>query len=79
MVASDLLDRAKSEWSRFAQAVSRLQVYLCCANVNAFISYSHVDRVYGAQAKSVLAEFDIESFLAHEDARSIGHQPVWIE
>jgi len=67
MVASDLLDRAKSEWSRFAQAVSRLQVYLCCANVNAFISYSHVDRAYGAQAKSVLAEFDIESFLAHED------------
>ncbi|MDX6557651.1 MAG: hypothetical protein QOF72_700 [Blastocatellia bacterium] len=66
-VASDLLDRAKSEWSRFAQAVGRLQVYVCCANVTAFISYSHLDRGYGAQAKSVLAEFDIESFLAHED------------
>ncbi|MEY2564936.1 MAG: hypothetical protein QOH88_3129 [Verrucomicrobiota bacterium] len=32
-----------------------------------FISYSHADREYGAQAKTVLAEFDIEAFLAHED------------
>jgi hypothetical protein len=35
--------------------------------VSAFISYSHVDRAYGAQAKSVLAEVGIEGFLAHED------------
>jgi hypothetical protein len=33
----------------------------------AFISYSHIDRKYGAQAKSVLAEVGIEAFLAHED------------
>ena len=35
--------------------------------MSAFISYSHADREYGAQAKGVLAEFDIEAFLAHED------------
>jgi hypothetical protein len=35
--------------------------------VTAFISYSYADREYGAQAKRVLAEFDIEGFLAHED------------
>jgi TIR domain len=33
----------------------------------AFISYSHKDRKYGAQAKSVLAEVDIDAFLAHDD------------
>src|ERR1700730_11751287 len=37
------------------------------ANVSAFVSYSHVDRAYGAQAKKVLAEFNIEAFLAHDD------------
>lgn len=35
----------------------------------AFISYSHEDRKYGAQAKSVLSEVGIESFLAHDDLR----------
>jgi hypothetical protein len=35
--------------------------------MTAFISYSHLDREYGDQAKRVLGEFDIESFLAHED------------
>src|SRR6267378_4977969 len=34
---------------------------------SAFISYSHEDRKYGAQAKSVLADAGIEAFLAHED------------
>jgi hypothetical protein len=34
---------------------------------SAFISYSHADRKYGAQAKSVLAEVGIDAFLAHED------------
>ena len=38
-------------------------------DVRAFISYSHVDRKYGAQAKSVLAEVGIEAFLAHEDLK----------
>lgn len=33
----------------------------------AFISYSHQDREYGAQAKNVLAEIGIDGFLAHED------------
>jgi hypothetical protein len=33
----------------------------------AFISYSKLDREYGAQPKSVLAEFDIEGFVAHDD------------
>jgi hypothetical protein len=33
----------------------------------AFISYSHADRKYGAQAKSVLARVGIEAFLAHDD------------
>ncbi len=33
----------------------------------AFISYSHKDRKYGAEAKSVLADVGIESFLAHDD------------
>src|SRR5260370_481133 len=33
----------------------------------AFISYSHTDRKYGAQAKSVLAEIGIDTFLAHDD------------
>ena len=36
-------------------------------NVIAFISYSHVDREYGAQAKAVLAEVGIDAFLAHDD------------
>ena len=35
--------------------------------VCAFISYSHQDRAYGAQAKGVLAEVGIEAFLAHDD------------
>jgi hypothetical protein len=34
---------------------------------SAFISYSHKDRKYGAQAKSVLADVGIEAFLAHDD------------
>ncbi len=34
---------------------------------SAFISYSHADRQYGAQAKAVLTEVGIGSFLAHED------------
>ena len=33
----------------------------------AFISYSHKDREYGAQAKGVLADVGIEAFLAHDD------------
>lgn len=33
----------------------------------AFISYSHEDRKYGAQAKRVLAEVGIQGFLAHDD------------
>ncbi|HET8546351.1 MAG TPA: toll/interleukin-1 receptor domain-containing protein, partial [Bryobacteraceae bacterium] len=35
--------------------------------LRAFISYSHVDRKYGAQAKALLEEVGIEAFLAHED------------
>src|SRR5437867_544945 len=35
--------------------------------VKAFISYSHQDRVFGAQAKGVLGEVGIDAFLAHED------------
>jgi len=34
---------------------------------SAFISYSHEDHKYGAQAKSVLADVGIEAFLAHDD------------
>lgn len=37
------------------------------SKASAFISYSHVDRKYGAQAKSVLADVGIEAFLAHDD------------
>lgn len=33
----------------------------------AFISYSHLDRLYGGQVKSVLEEADIDGFLAHDD------------
>jgi len=33
----------------------------------AVISYAHVDRHFGAQAKAALAEVGIEAFLAHED------------
>jgi hypothetical protein len=33
----------------------------------AFISYSHMDRKRGAEAKAVLAEVGIEAFLAHDD------------
>ena len=33
----------------------------------AFISYSHEDRKYGAQAKAVFVEVGIDAFLAHED------------
>ena len=35
--------------------------------VKAFISYSHKDREFGQQAKTVLEEFGIDAFLAHED------------
>ena len=35
--------------------------------VRAFISYSHEDRRYGAQAKNVLAEVGTQAFLAHDD------------
>jgi len=36
-------------------------------NITAFISYSHEDRKYGAEAKAVLAEIGIRAFLAHDD------------
>jgi hypothetical protein len=58
---------SKSQRDELLQELKAMRAGACCANVNAFISHSHVDRAYGAQAKSVLAEFDIESFLAHED------------
>lgn len=35
--------------------------------VTGFISYSHSDRKYGAQAKEVLGDVGIGDFLAHED------------
>ena len=35
--------------------------------VTAFVSYSHVDREFGRQAKTVLGEVGIDAFLAHED------------
>lgn len=35
--------------------------------MRAFISYSHSDRSYGAQAKAVLAGAGIDAFLAHDD------------
>lgn len=35
--------------------------------MRAFISYSHTDRQYGAQAKAVLADVGIDAFLAHDD------------
>ena len=35
--------------------------------VTAFVSYSHVDRKFGHQAKDVLGEVGIDAFLAHED------------
>ncbi len=35
--------------------------------VTAFVSYSHVDRDFGRQAKAVLGEVGIDAFLAHED------------
>jgi hypothetical protein len=34
---------------------------------SAFISYSHKDHKYGAQAKSALAEVGLQAFLAHDD------------
>lgn len=34
---------------------------------SAFISYSHLDREYGAQAKRALGELGIDAFLAHDD------------
>lgn len=37
--------------------------------MTAFISYSHADRKWGAQAKATLAEVGIEAFLAHEDLK----------
>ncbi len=33
----------------------------------AFISYSHKDRMHGAEAKGVLAQIGIDAFLAHDD------------
>lgn len=35
----------------------------------AFISYSHKDRLFGAQAQAVLSSVGIDAFLAHEDLR----------
>jgi len=35
--------------------------------VTAFISYAHVDREHGRQARNVLREVGIDAFLAHED------------
>lgn len=35
--------------------------------MKAFISYSHHDRKRGADVKKVLADFEIEAFLAHDD------------
>jgi TIR domain len=37
------------------------------SKVTGFISYSHNDRKYGADAKAVLSDIGIESFLAHDD------------
>ena len=36
-------------------------------NARAFISYSHLDRVIGAQVKGVLEGVGIDTFLAHDD------------
>ena len=38
--------------------------------VTAFVSYSHVDREFGRQAKAVLGEVGIDAFLAHEDLKT---------
>jgi TIR domain len=35
--------------------------------VHAFISYAHVDRAYAGQTQSLLREFGVSAFLAHED------------
>ena len=35
--------------------------------VTAFVSYSHIDKEFGAQVKFVLGEVGIDAFLAHED------------
>ena len=40
---------------------------LVLPKITAFISYSHKDRKFGAQAKAVLAEVGVEAFLAHDD------------
>ena len=37
------------------------------AMLTAFISYSHLDREFGGQARDVLGEVGIDAFLAHED------------
>jgi hypothetical protein len=37
--------------------------------VTAFISYSHADRKWGAQAKATFGEVGIQAFLAHEDLK----------
>jgi hypothetical protein len=39
------------------------------AKITAFISYSHKDRKWGAQAKAVLNGVGIDAFLAHEDLK----------
>ena len=43
------------------------QSYMTLPIVTAFVSYSHKDREYGGQAKSVLREVGIDAFLAHDD------------
>ena len=35
--------------------------------LTAFISYSHADRKFGGQVRSVLGDIGIDAFLAHED------------
>lgn len=42
---------------------------LVIPKLTAFISYSHKDRKYGAEAKAVLGEVGIEAFLAHDDLK----------
>ena len=39
--------------------------------VTAFVSYSHLDREFGHQAKAVLGEVGIDAFLAHEDMETV--------
>ncbi len=48
-------------------AITRKRPVQKAPPVKAFISYSHKDRKYGAQAKAVLSEVGVDGFLAHED------------